>query len=169
MTGLLALPIAATVAVGLMRLLRAQQVIRTRTSRCHACGSRGPVVGVHFWKNTGMLIMRQTSELNADLCRGCGLREGLKMTLHTAALGWWGTISFFLTLFILPTNTAQLLWVAGLRSSDAIAVDALEGQTDYAHNLLATKDRATVIDVLVKTTGAAPADVTRFLDRRSPP
>jgi hypothetical protein len=164
MLGLLALPFAAVACVALMRLLRAQGAIRTRTSRCAACGSRGPVVGVHYWKNTGMLIMRQTAELNADLCRSCGVREGLKMTLHTAVLGWWGTLSFFLTLFILPTNTAQLVWVAGLRSSEAMASDALSGHIDYARNLLATKDRETVVDVLVKTTGASPGEVGRFLD-----
>jgi hypothetical protein len=162
------LAIVVLVAVGsipLMRVMRAKQLLRTRTGRCEGCGSHEGIVHVHFLKNTGMLILRQTSTLQANLCRGCGLREGAAMTLHTAVLGWWGMISFVITCVALPVNLLQLWWLAGVRPALAAAADSLDEHRDYALNLLATKDRETVVDVLVRQTGATPAHVSRYLDR----
>ncbi len=150
-------------SVVLLRSLRARRIIATRTGHCQACGAHAPLAHLRFWKNTGMLVLRQTSSLAGDLCRGCAAREGGKMTLHTAVLGWWGTISFVLTLLILPANVLQVWWALGLRSAAGVARDALDAHREYALNLLATKDRDTVVDVLARTTGAAPGEVRQYL------
>ena len=46
-----------------------------------------------------------------------------------------------------------------------LAASAGEGHEAYARNLLATKDEATVVEVLVRQTGASPEDVSSFLQR----
>jgi hypothetical protein len=159
----LAFVMAATIP--LLRLLRARRLLPTRAGRCDRCGSRGSVVHVHFLKNTGMLILRQTSTLKADLCRGCGLREGALMTLHTAVLGWWGMISFVITCVALPMNLLQMWWLLSLLGPAAAAANTLDLHREYALNLLATKDRDTVVDVLARQTGATHQNVSRYLDR----
>jgi len=158
----LALSVVAVVV--LLRVARSLRLLRTNVGQCACCG-RGavPVTGVYYGKNTGMLVARLTRVVEGTLCRRCSLVEGGKATLHTAVLGWWGTISFFLTLLILPSNLAQLLWALSLPSADSLATHALEEHREYAAALLATKDRATVVDVLTRQTNASPAQVERFL------
>ena len=163
---MLAVPVGS---VALLRLARKHGWIATRIADCQACGSHGPVVGVQFWKNTGMLIMRQTGSLSGDLCRGCVVKKGASMTAHTAVLGWWGTISFVITALILPANMAQIWWGLGLRSGEDVAGASLESQREYATALLATKDREVVIDVLAKSTGATRLTVADFVDSLRPP
>ncbi len=64
---------------------------------CVACGSSGPTSPVRYLQNTGLLVALRMREVGGYACRGCSLRLFLRTTLHSAVLGWWGVLSFFLT------------------------------------------------------------------------
>ncbi len=130
---------------------------------CDFCGRSAPVAPVCFRQNTGMLVVRQYREWAGCACAECGKRWFWKTTLHTFFLGWWGTISFVITPFLLVMNLFHGIKVMRLPSEEAAARDTLRDHEQYARNLLATKDRATVIDVLARSTGARPVDVERFV------
>jgi hypothetical protein len=163
-----AVPVTLGALVPAMRFLRGRGVLKTRIGRCSRCSQRGPVMHVHLLKNTGMLIVRMTQTVECDLCSGCALRQGAAMTAHTAVLGWWGVISFVVSFAAVPSNLLQMWWALGMKSASETAADSLDGHREYALNLLATKDRETVVDVLVKQTGATPARVSTYLEKLRP-
>jgi hypothetical protein len=107
--------------------------------------------------------MRQSRECAGAACRTCGLREFWKATLHTFFLGWWGTISFCVTPVFIVLNILSVVRVVRLPTAEALHREALEAQEDYARNLLRTKDEATVVDVLARSSGASRADVESFV------
>jgi hypothetical protein len=72
---------------------------------CQSCGSTSaPTKNVSFSQNVGVLVMRFSRTISGNLCRSCIDSNFWKMTLITFFFGWWGIISFFTTLFILPSN-----------------------------------------------------------------
>ena len=71
---------------------------------CQACGRKAPTMEVTFRQNVGALVMHFHRSVNGDFCKPCIQKYFWHMTLITLFLGWWGVISFFFTLFILPAN-----------------------------------------------------------------
>ncbi len=139
--------------------------LKTRHAACQNCGTQGPVIQASYRQNTGMLMMRRSRHIEALLCRGCSVSFFGKMTLHTAVLGWWGTISAFVTPLFILNNVGYVLASLTLPTASAAANTQLEVQRQYALNLLATKDVETVVDVLRQLTGAPEADVRAFVAR----
>jgi hypothetical protein len=87
----------------------------------------------------------------------------VRMTLHNLVLGWWGMISFFLTPIFILNNLGYFVQTLRLPSAASASRSALEDQREYALNLLATKDEATVIDVLAKQTGVPAPEVEAWV------
>jgi hypothetical protein len=162
---------AAVAVVGVIgvRLARMKGLVRS-AKRCDACGRSEPSTTVRFFKNTGMIIMFRSESAGGQLCRSCGLDVGLRMTMWTLALGWWGMISFFVNILFVANNFGNLLWALTLPSGAAIAVRALDEHREYALNLLATKDFDDVVYVLRQTSGASTEAVKAYLEslRASP-
>jgi hypothetical protein len=160
-------PIAlVAVAIGFVatfRQLRAQGSLRTRSGACAACGRHGPVEAVDYHQNTGMLYARQSRALSGDLCRRCSTGAFLRMTGHTAVLGWWGMISFFVTPAFILNNVGYFLRSQTLPGLAALHPRALDDQRDYALALLATKEREIVVEVISRQTGAPAAEVAAWL------
>jgi len=136
-------------------------------STCEFCGGQGPTAPVEFRQNTGMIVMRQSRTWAGDACRDCGSKIFWKATTHTLFLGWWGTISLFLTPAFIVMNIMNVLKTRSLQSLPAASRATLDDHRDYALNLIATKDRATVVDVLAQQTRAPRAEVEAFVDRLS--
>jgi hypothetical protein len=155
----------AAITVTLVARARAQGSIQTRTAPCEVCGTRSPVLAVRYYQNTGMLIMRQSRHFHALACRSCSAQLFVRMTLHNLVLGWWGMISMIVTPLFILNNLGYFLASRTLPSGAALATSSLEAHREYALNLLATKDPATVVEVLSRTTGASPADVRAFVER----
>jgi hypothetical protein len=44
---------------------------RFAPSRCQGCGAIRQTKNVTFYRNVGMLVMRRTYKVHADLCRAC--------------------------------------------------------------------------------------------------
>jgi hypothetical protein len=131
---------------------------------CDFCGARGPVTQVHYRQNTGMLVMRQSKEWAGNACRECGMSWFWKTMLHNLFLGWWGMISLIVTPIFILMNLGSMVKVLGLPKAQVAARAQLEEHSDYARNLLATKDRATVIEQLVRVSGASETEVYAFVE-----
>jgi hypothetical protein len=166
---IVALVAAFGVAFYIGRELRARGVWRARTAACDSCHRRAPVVHAHYYQNTGMLVMRRWSQVEGQLCRDCSYRFGARMTGHNLVLGWWGTISMIVTPLFILNNAAYLFATLTLPTVSSMVSDALVAQREYALNLLATKDVATVVEVLTQLTGAPSDQVRDFVQglRRS--
>jgi len=81
---------------------------------CQRCYRSEPAHFVELHHNVGMLVMRQTHSTRASLCSDC-LHEAYRHHLvRNMTLGWWGTISFFATLYYLFANTVT--YVSALRT-----------------------------------------------------
>ena len=72
---------------------------------CDLCSSAEPCVDVRLRHNVGMLLMRRVYETQGRLCSSCLGRAFRKHQLSNLFLGWWGTISFVMTLVFLLDNT----------------------------------------------------------------
>jgi hypothetical protein len=156
--------VAVLVAViALVRRARASSG-RVRRGACEACGAYGALMAGSYHQNTGMLVMRQHRQAKGSFCRTCHFRFYWRMTLHTAVLGWWGTISLVLAPLFILNNTGHFLVSQTLPGNAEVANDLLEQKREYARNLLATKDLVTVVEVLVRDTGATQEQVLEFVE-----
>jgi hypothetical protein len=84
---------------------------------CQTCRRQAPTRYVEFRQNIGVLIMRFQKVMRGNLCRRCISKYFWEYTLITAAAGWWGVISFFYTLYILPANTITFLGASDLKDT----------------------------------------------------
>ncbi len=89
-----------------------------QTRGCHICGSLAPTKNVEFYQNIGMLFARQYSSVKGRLCKKCINIEFKKKTLTTLVLGWWGTISFFITPFYLLNNIIRFVPTIGMSEEE---------------------------------------------------
>jgi hypothetical protein len=71
---------------------------------CLACGRGVPTKNVTLWQNIGVIVMRFHKRIEGNLCRECIDKYFWQYQMTTFFLGWWGVISFFFTLYILPAN-----------------------------------------------------------------
>ena len=83
---------------------------------CQSCVREAPTMYVEYYQNIGALIMRFSKEVKGHLCKDCSNRYFWSFTGTTIFLGWWGVISFIVTLFfILPNNIGCYLGTLGLQ------------------------------------------------------
>lgn len=75
---------------------------------CQLCGAQVPTKTVNLWQNVGAIAVRFHKQTAGNLCKACIRDVGWRYTLITGFFGWWGVISFFFTLFILPNNMRQM-------------------------------------------------------------
>jgi hypothetical protein len=76
---------------------------------CQNCGREAPTRKVEFYQNIGLLFIRLHKNMKGNLCKDCINKFFWPMTLITLFFGWWGIISFFFTLFILPNNIIRYI------------------------------------------------------------
>lgn len=88
---------------------------------CDICGRGRAAVQVTFSRNVGMLIMRQTEVVEGYHCAACLVRNFAVFMALNLTLGWWGTISFVLTIFYSLSNIVTFAWAGGLLAFAAIS------------------------------------------------
>lgn len=76
---------------------------------CQLCGSMRPTHNVTFHRNIGMLLVRQTRSIKADMCKTCMNRNYWEFMGKNLLLGPWGIISLIVTPIYLITNTYSYL------------------------------------------------------------
>jgi hypothetical protein len=75
--------------------------------RCQLCGNMRPTARVKFERNIGMLVLRQTRRIEANLCKTCVGSQFWAFQAKNLLLGPWGMISLVLTPIYLVTNTVS--------------------------------------------------------------
>jgi hypothetical protein len=81
-----------------------------------------------------------------------------------------GDDRFFVNWAFLANNFGNAVWALTLPGQAAVATSALDGQREYALNLLAAKkDHADVVYVLRQQTGASTEAVEAWLKTLPPP
>lgn len=83
---------------------------------CQACGIEAPCKHTEFHQNIGALVVRFSSSIKGNLCKNCIHKHFWKMTAINATLGWWGTISLFLTPVFILNNIIRYIAAAGLEA-----------------------------------------------------
>jgi len=78
-------------------------------TNCQGCGEHRPVQHVKLTRNIGLLVMRFPKTLQGARCESCTIRVFWEYTRKSLFLGWWGMISFFVTLVAIPTNIATFV------------------------------------------------------------
>lgn len=85
---------------------------------CQSCGIVAPTKAVAFHQNIGVLVIRFTSSMEGNLCKPCIHSTFWKMTAINLTLGWWGIISFIMTIFFLINNLFYYLTALGMDSPE---------------------------------------------------
>jgi hypothetical protein len=146
---------------------------------CDTCSRSEPSTQVDFHHNVGMLILRRVYSTEGELCRQCVHRTFWHHTLRNLTLGWWGTISFFMTWYYLVSNI--LTYVLALydlgkkrprSASRPVAVAGEEARRllePFEHNVrLRLRDGETPETVgvdLARTHGVEVATAMHFVER----
>jgi hypothetical protein len=82
--------------------------------RCQGCGSMRATAHVSFHRNVGMLFIRRTYKIEGNLCKSCIKKQFTQFTIKNLLLGWWGTISLFVTPIYAIQNVAS--YVSAIRA-----------------------------------------------------
>jgi hypothetical protein len=82
---------------------------------CESCGLPVETKYVEFYENVGMIIMRQHRSVKGKFCKSCIDYYFWNLTGKTMLLGWWGTISFIVTPFILLNNFLRFVFTMGMK------------------------------------------------------
>ncbi len=81
---------------------------------CQICGAMGATADLEFQQNIGMVVARKTATAKGKMCKRCAWAYFKSYTLTTFFLGWWGTISLFVTPVFLFTNVVNMFKARGL-------------------------------------------------------
>lgn len=81
---------------------------------CKDCGVEAPTKYISFHQNIGLLVVRFSRSVEGSLCKSCIHKHFWRMTATTLFLGWWGTISFFVTPFLVLNNVGRYLFCLGM-------------------------------------------------------
>ena len=82
---------------------------RPRGGLCQGCGREARLAPLTQKRQIGLILARHYSEERRLLCAPCMGRMYRSNTGITLVAGWWGIISFFVTPFVLISNTADYL------------------------------------------------------------
>jgi hypothetical protein len=72
---------------------------------CQVCGA-SPALPVLLREHHGMVVMQRFVTYRGQFCRDCGVAQFRHAQSRTLLFGWWGLISFFMTIAALCHNGA---------------------------------------------------------------
>jgi hypothetical protein len=81
--------------------------------RCQICGNMRQTSLVKFHHNIGMIVLRQTRTIQANMCKTCMRGKYWEFMGKNLFLGPWGIISVIVTPIYMVTNTVT--YVSGAR------------------------------------------------------
>jgi hypothetical protein len=140
---------------------------------CQDCGLEAATKHVSFHQNVGVLVVRFPKSVEGRLCKSCIHKHFWGMTTTTFFLGWWGTISFIVTPFILLNNVTRYLFCLGMpavppgalppRLSDADVERIKPHAADLFHRLNEGEDFAAVAASVADLAGVTPGQVALYV------
>lgn len=77
--------------------------------RCQLCGNPRQTAQAEFTRNVGMIVVRQTHKINANMCKTCLNKNYWEFMGKNLLLGPWGTISLIVTPIYFITNTVSYI------------------------------------------------------------
>jgi hypothetical protein len=144
----------------------------TATKYCHGCGREAQTKHAFYMQNIGVIIMRFTKHIEGYFCKDCQNEYFWSFTGTTFVLGWWGLISFIITLFAIPNNIINYIGTLGLKSPDAtkprktLTDDVIERIKPYTAELFQRlnygEDIETVARSIAERAIASPEQVIAF-------
>jgi hypothetical protein len=81
---------------------------------CESCKLPAETKYVEFHENIGMVFMRKHRSVKGNFCKPCIDYYFWNLTGKTMLVGWWGTISFIITPFILLNNILRFIFTIGM-------------------------------------------------------
>ena len=140
---------------------------------CQDCGIEAETKYVSFHQNIGALVMRFSKSIEGRLCKSCIHKHFWSMTATTFLLGWWGTISFIMTPFLLLNNIGRYLFCFGMASVPSgaskpiLTDDAIEQIKPHVSDLFSRlkdgEDFATVANLIAERASVTPGQVALFV------
>lgn len=140
---------------------------------CQACGVEAPTKHVSFHQNIGALVMRFSKSMDGRLCKSCIHQHFWSMTTTTFFLGWWGTISFIITPFLLLNNVGRYVFCLGMppvppgASAPTLTDADVEKIGPYAGDLFQRlndgEDLQAVATLIAERAGVTAGQVVLFL------
>ena len=140
---------------------------------CQHCGVEAATKYVSFHQNIGVVFLRFPSSIEGELCKSCVHHFFWKMSATTFFLGWWGTISFLVTPFLLLNNAGRYLLCLGMpgvasgavapRLTDATVALLAPHAKQLFDRLGRGEDLADVAASTAVLAGVTPGQVTLFV------
>lgn len=84
---------------------------------CQACNRIAPLKHVKLLQNIGLLFERRSKQIEGNFCKNCIDKYFARLTLKTFIFGWWGIISFFVTIWYLLNNIFVFLGSIKMKKS----------------------------------------------------
>ncbi len=140
---------------------------------CQDCGVEAPTKLVTFHQNIGALVVRFPKTIEGHLCKSCIHKHFWGMTTTTLFLGWWGTISLFVTPFFLLNNIGRYLFCLGMpavpegATPPELTEEAVERIKPHASDMFsrlnAGDDFGEVTLLTAEKAGVSPGQVVMFV------
>lgn len=98
---------------------------------CEMCGATPAALVKSRW-HLGMIVYGRTTGTEAVLCRAhAGSVVGRDLA-KTLLLGWWGTFSFFINLFVVPMQIGALAKARAIGRDDKASLPAPAAESRVA-------------------------------------
>jgi hypothetical protein len=75
--------------------------------QCQICGNMRQTSQVKFHHNIGMIVLRQTRSIQANMCKTCMRGKFWEFMGKNLLLGPWGVVSVIVTPIYMVTNTVS--------------------------------------------------------------
>jgi Protein of unknown function (DUF2510) len=96
-------PAAANVQPGQVQAAYGQAAYTQVSGGCQQCGAV-PALQVKLHGHVGMVILQRFLTYRGRFCRDCGISQFRNVQKQLLLLGWWGFISFFVTIVNIGQN-----------------------------------------------------------------
>lgn len=123
---------------------------------CDGCGLEAPTQYVSYQQNVGAIVLRFSTVDRGHYCKRCNRRAFWSNTVLTFFVGWWGVISFFITISFLVGNVVTFIRTRSLAPAPAGAA-----RPSYDDLVLAKMNPYTGLVGERLIEGIDPADIAR--------
>jgi hypothetical protein len=117
---------------------------------CQSCFRYVPTRNVILYQNIGAIFVRFSKNVEGNLCKDCISNIFWKFTPTTLILGWWGIISFFVTIFYLLKNIGVYLASLGMEDTKQYAGNVKDRLSELIKTVTSQLEQGTPIPFAIK-------------------